>query len=349
VLQDHKNRIVRAKGENNIETVIEVLLSLRVNALQISPELRRNLITELIRNDIFFVKQNGNFKFLSELLQIEQAGLKHAVCAMMSVVASTVHGVEYLLVSEARPDFEAVTRVVDILYKSAECTDGSVTQRFCLAILQKMSCKEEVVELLNKLGLQTWLIDLLEKSTKIKGSKQPTVSQPIHVFCLDFASALLANILHSYAVLEALEKNQSLLKDIMTRLLNLLKEAIPTSVLIHVLICLSYLSKERFNQVLEECLFVERISDFVEWYSIKNPIFDATNPEGSHGKNATANAIVDKKTVLDLCAHMFHPKESSHDVSGTMEYNELKQEEKIKEFENVQGDLIFECFQDEVS
>lgn len=92
-------------------------------------------------------------------------------------------------------------------------------------------------------------------------------------------------------------------------------------------------------------MFVDRISDFVEWYSIRNPIFDASNPEGGMGgKQAAANALIDKKTVLDLCAHMFHPKESSHDVSGTMEYNELKQEEKIKEFENVQGDLIFECF-----
>lgn len=45
-------------------------------------------------------------------------------------------------------------------------------------------------------------------------------------------------------------------------------------------------------------------------------------------------AEVDKKTVLDLCAHMFHPKDSSHDVSGTMEYNELKQEERIRELEN---------------
>jgi hypothetical protein len=147
-------------------------------------------------------------------------------------------------------------------------------------------------------------------------------------------------------VLDQLEKNQPLLKDLMRRLLALLKETIPTSVLIHVLICLSYLSKERFSQQLEECLFVEKISDFVEWYSIRNPIFDATSPDG---KSVAANALLDKKTVLDLCAHMFHPKESSHDVSGTMEYNELKQEEKIKEFENVQGDLIFECFQDEVS
>lgn len=58
----------------------------------------------------------------------------------------------------------------------------------------------------------------------------------------------------------------------------------------------------------------------------------------------TDNSEIDKKTVLDLCAHMFHPKDQSHDVSGTMEYNEMKQEERIREFENAQGDLIFECF-----
>ena len=58
VLQDHKNKIIKARGENNSEVIIEVLLSLRVNALQISPELRRSLVTELIRNDIFFIKQN---------------------------------------------------------------------------------------------------------------------------------------------------------------------------------------------------------------------------------------------------------------------------------------------------
>lgn len=47
---------------------------------------------------------------------------------------------------------------------------------------------------------------------------------------------------------------------------------------------------------------------------------------------------------MDLCAHMFHPKDQSADISGTMEYNELKQEEKVKELEQNSGDLIFECF-----
>jgi len=58
---------------------------------------------------------------------------------------------------------------------------------------------------------------------------------------------------------------------------------------------------------------------------------------------------IDKKTVLDLCAHMFHPKDATTDNSETMELNELKTEDRIREYENEQGELIFECFQDEVS
>jgi hypothetical protein len=53
----------------------------------------------------------------------------------------------------------------------------------------------------------------------------------------------------------------------------MLKDAatIPTSVLMHILICLSYLSKERFSQALDETHFVDKISDFVELYSQLNP------------------------------------------------------------------------------
>jgi len=51
------------------------------------------------------------------------------------------------------------------------------------------------------------------------------------------------------------------------------------------------------------------------------------------GLGQSSATEVDKKTVLDLCAHMFHPKDQSHDVSGTLEYNELKQEERIRELE----------------
>ena len=38
----------------------------------------------------------------------------------------------------------------------------------------------------------------------------------------------------------------------------------------HILICLSYLSKENFSKQMEECRFVDRISEFVEYYSVIN-------------------------------------------------------------------------------
>jgi hypothetical protein len=52
-MKEHIQKLHEAKTINNTRGVIEVLLSLRVNALQISPELRKNLVYELMRNDIF--------------------------------------------------------------------------------------------------------------------------------------------------------------------------------------------------------------------------------------------------------------------------------------------------------
>ena len=57
-MTEHRNKLIQAKVEGNTKGMIEVLLSLRVNALQISPELRKNLVYELIRNDIFLLETN---------------------------------------------------------------------------------------------------------------------------------------------------------------------------------------------------------------------------------------------------------------------------------------------------
>ena len=75
-----------------------------------------------------------------DLLNINSHGLKHAICALISVIASTIKGVEYLI----QTDLLIVEKVVEIL---KEQEDGSVTQRFCIAILQKMSVKENTIEL----------------------------------------------------------------------------------------------------------------------------------------------------------------------------------------------------------
>ena len=89
----------------------------------------------------------------------------------------------------------------------------------------------------------------------------------IHVFCLDFASATLANVIHTPSTLTYLESKPDYAYKIMEQLLKLMRENIPVSVLMHILICLSYLSKENFTRQMEQCNFVERISEFVEFYS----------------------------------------------------------------------------------
>ena len=53
----------------------------------------------------------------------------------------------------------------------------------------------------------------------------------------------------------------------MEQMLKFIRENIPVSVLMHILIALSYLSKEPFSAQMEECNFVDRISEFVEYYS----------------------------------------------------------------------------------
>ena len=54
----------------------------------------------------------------------------------------------------------------------------------------------------------------------------------------------------------------------METMLRYMREDIQVSVLMHILICLSYLSKEEyFKAQKENCNFVDRISDFVEYYS----------------------------------------------------------------------------------
>ena len=339
---DHKRRLIQAKRDNNLKSIVEVLLSLRVNALQISPELRKNLVYELIRNDVFLVASATKNQFLLELLDATKVSpaLCHALLSLISVIVSTLKGVEYIVMN----GHQIVTKIIEIL---KDQQDGSVNQRFCIAILQKVSIKEDTVPVfLKKVSsplcpggedMIEWALALVDRATR---------KPDIHIFSLDFASALLANILHAPSTQDHLSKQKSQVKWLINTILKMLREKIPTSVLMHMMICLSYLKRERFAHAGEECGFVERISEFVEYYS-KVPA--AVGPDGS-----TENGEIDKRTVLDLCAHMFHPRDNNNgtgdeasNLSAGLEYNDMRADDKIREFENEQGDLIFECFQDE--
>jgi len=137
---------------------------------------------------MFLISKNSNNSFVLDLLNINSHGLKHAICALISVIASTPHGVDYLI----GRGFDICEKVISIL---KDQQDGSVTQRFCVAILQKMSVKEETITVLVEHDMINWILKLLDKSK----------STEIHIFSCDFSSALLANILHCPSTLEKLE------------------------------------------------------------------------------------------------------------------------------------------------
>jgi len=111
VMQEHKQKLTQNFGEENVDGMIEVLLSLRVNALQIAPELRKNLVYELIRNDIFNIEENENFDFLVSLLEIKNNSFRHAITSLISVVSSTLRGVEYLTTGNNMVIVEKVIKV----------------------------------------------------------------------------------------------------------------------------------------------------------------------------------------------------------------------------------------------
>ena len=75
-----------------------------------------------------------------------------------------------------------------------EQENGSVIQRFCLALLQKCSVKETVIPTFLEYDMIKWLMNLINKS----------LTEKIHNFSLDFGSALLANIIHAPSTLAVL-------------------------------------------------------------------------------------------------------------------------------------------------
>ena len=110
-MHEHKTKLIQNFQERNIDGLIEVLLSLRVNALQIAPELRKNLVYELIRNDIFNIEASERFDFIVGILEINNSSLKHAITSLISVVSSTLRGVEYLTFGNNMKLVEKIIRV----------------------------------------------------------------------------------------------------------------------------------------------------------------------------------------------------------------------------------------------
>ena len=73
------------------------------------------------------------------MLDMNNHGLKHALSALISVIVSTAKGIQYMTHTEPnKREVQILEKIIEIL---KEQEDGSVTQRFYIAILQKMSAQ----------------------------------------------------------------------------------------------------------------------------------------------------------------------------------------------------------------
>lgn len=320
IIEEHKKKLNKAKEENNIKGIIEILLSLRVNALQTNPELRTNFVDELIKSDILNINEQKSNKFVIDLLNNKEYSIRSALLSIISILAAKTDGVKYLI-SQGE---DIIKKVIQIM-KGTE--DGQVLQRFSIAILQKMSVKlytgeekdvedinnlnKNVIVIFNKYNLIDWLTKLFQRNN----------SKKVHEFCMDYGSALLANILNCDATIEFLFDNVSFYKNLLENLLTLINGNISTGVLINFLMCLNHLNQDKFNMIKDECKFNDKIKEF------------ETNYVNNKDKND-----VNIKTVILLCKKFFHTKEKK----GTTD------KENKENLTKVSGPLIFECFKDEV-
>lgn len=196
LVAEHKNSLLKLKEEKggyalHVDKVIDICLSLRVNALQQAPEMRHAYVQALVRGNALVLNQTADI--LKDLFFVPSHPLKHALCSLLSLFASTAQGVRYL--TKGFEDFTALEKLMDVL---KDQDDGSVTQRFCLAALQKVSflgSQRKNDRLMNGLvngtkgGAIEWIAKYMDRSRMR--------TKEVNEFCQEFASALLANLLSS--------------------------------------------------------------------------------------------------------------------------------------------------------
>ena len=321
IIEEHKKKFKSALESKNKHDIIEVLLSLRVNALQTNPDLRTNFVDDLIKYDILNITEPKSNQTVIDILNNQVYNIRNAMMSIISIIVSKFEGVQYII-----SQGEQIIKKIILIMKGTE--DGQVLQRFAIAILQKMSVKlfdssdmdknEEIkkinsliINIYNKNNIIDFLIKLFQRNKTNK----------IHEFCMNYGSALLANILGYKETIDFLFDNLSFYKNITETLLSLIKEkGNNPQVLMHYLMCLNYLSIDKFKMIKEEINFDEQIKTFEEEY-----------------RNDTENYHVNKKTVLNLSFLLFHSKQGK----------ELKTD--INENIKRKGEpLIFECFRDEI-
>ena len=297
---------------------MEILLSLRLYALQTMPELRKDFIDELIKNDILYITEPKNNYFINELLNIRSYQIRHSILSIISIITSTYEGVNYLLSN----NYSILEKIIEII-KGTD--DGQVLQRFGISIINKMSLKEDTAQIFIKYGIIDFIIKLLQRSRVNK----------INQFCLDFSTAFLANILRFNEIKLFLINRGSEYRNLLETFLSLLEDGVNIVMIKHILMCLGYLIRienDGFKTIKEECRFLTRVDAFYDKF-----IQTKTNNEEEE---------VEKHNIIDLCKILLPIHGEYKKIP--LDENKRNYEDIIKEYQNKKDSITFDYFRDEI-
>lgn len=247
-----KANIIRGLKERDLNLLKTQLIEVRSRALQLSVKHRRRFIDYCVKHDILASNPSA---------LVKKGELAKVSLPVLSILASSSKGVAYLL---RKNRDQIVSSLVNI---AQESLDSSLSQRFSIAVLQKMTVYDEAVcrELLDT-GFGLWVM----REFLVKSVLDRTY---IHSFLLDYGSSLLANLTNTEIGRHFFEARHSEALEVMESLLEMLKvPSLESSVIIHLLIVLSVLSSEQhFADLVEETNFKDHIAEFLELYSSRRP------------------------------------------------------------------------------
>lgn len=116
LITKYKTQLNDEIQKNHDDGIVESIIALRVNAMQISPELRKNMIHAFAKNDILHIVKDGNFEFTNHLLHSTNLIIVQNIASLISIIASSKEGIDYLVPNGIHGLVESIIKVTKVIF-----------------------------------------------------------------------------------------------------------------------------------------------------------------------------------------------------------------------------------------
>ncbi|KAL4455715.1 hypothetical protein ABPG74_003125 [Tetrahymena malaccensis] len=276
-----------------------------------------------------------NQKYL-EMFQASRSLFSISVKLLTYYMEASPHNVDRYKRRQYILDRDTQNVLVKLIIKTMKGQEkGSVTQRFCLAVLHKITLHDELMSLFLEEKLHLWLVDLLKMS--ISSENQKDIK--LHVFVLEYASATLANLLSAGQIMSTFYGQQQSQVQFLDSLLKCLDFQNSVQANKFIIKSLSYFTKGKFNQAILETIYDEKINQFLDQVSRKTDEDYKTQVLAYHAIIFTAEV---NKQILDM------DQKDEYESGMRKKYDE--NDDSIDYgYDDPDSVIIFEHFNDELT